>query len=256
MLRGGAGPGLLRPGRAAPGDGDGECGSATDDLTTSRSAFTLNRSPRNQCSSCKQGKSLRMPELIHLGGKVFSSKSKAEAFVRSINDAHVPGEFLTGKEDAAIRAALQRHPGCAEKVGLGIRRIGIFGNGDTRSGHGFGVERVDGTIARFSYRNCFDANRRENRDRVSEAFRQAVRSAVLKWRDNTVTKHEGRMLCPIARTPIDPKRCHVDHTSPSFAELVKEFLSTEGLEIDEVGVERLCCTNRVRGGIHLVNPAW
>jgi hypothetical protein len=178
-----------------------------------------------------------MPELIHLGGKVFSSKSKAEAFVRSINDAHVPGEFLTGKEDAAIRAALQRHPGCAEKVGLGIRRIGIFGNGDTRSGHGFGVERVDGTIARFSYRNCFDANRRENRDRVSEAFRQAVRSAVLKWRDNTVTKHEGRMLCPIARTPIDPKRCHVDHTSPSFAELVKEFLSTEGLEIDEVGVE-------------------
>jgi hypothetical protein len=178
-----------------------------------------------------------MPELIHLGGKVFSSKSKAEAFVRSINDAHVPGEFLTGEEDAAIRAALQRHPGCAEKVGLGIRRIGIFGNGDTRSGHGFGVERVDGTIARFSYRNCFDANRRENRDRVSEAFRQAVRSAVLKWRDNTVTKHEGRMLCPIARTPIDPKRCHVDHTSPSFAELVKEFLSTEGLEIDEVGVE-------------------
>lgn len=180
---------------------------------------------------------MHKPELIDLGGKVFSSKSKAEAFVRSIKDAHVPGDFLTGEEDAAIRAALQRHPGCAEKVGLGIRRVGIFANGYTRSGHGFGVERMDGTIARFSYRNCFDANRRENRDRVSEAFRQAVRSAILKWRDNTFTKHEGRILCPITQTQIDPKCCHVDHTSPSFAELVKEFLASEGLEIDEVGVE-------------------
>lgn len=177
------------------------------------------------------------PELIDLGGKVFSSKTKAEAFVRSIKDAHVPGDFLTGEEDAAIRAALQRHPGCAEKVGLGIRRIGIFGNGETRSGHGFGVERVDGTIARFSYRNCFDASRRENRDRVSEAFRQAVRSAILKWRDNTFTKHDGRITCPITNVPVDPKCCHVDHTSPSFAELVKEFLASESLEIDEVGVE-------------------
>lgn len=179
---------------------------------------------------------MRKPELIELGGKVFSSKSKAEAFVRCIKDAHEPGDFLAGEEDVVIRAALQRHPGCSEKVGLGIRRVGVFGNGETRSGHGFGVERVDGTVARFSYRNCFDANRRKNKDRVSEAFRQAVRSAILTWRDNTFNKHEGKILCPIVGTRVDPRCCHVDHTSPSFADLIKQFLAAEGLDIDEVGI--------------------
>lgn len=180
---------------------------------------------------------MRKPELIELGGEVFSSKSEAEAFVRAIKDAYKPGDFLTGKDDAVIRAALQRHPGCSEKVGLGIRRIGIYRNGKTLSGHGFGVERVDGTVEQFSYRNCFDANRRDNRDRVSEAFRQAVRTAILTWRDNTFNKHDGKVLCPIVGTRVDPKCCHVDHTSPSFAELVKEFLSSEGLDTDEIGVE-------------------
>ncbi|MDR3535737.1 MAG: DUF3223 domain-containing protein [Acetobacteraceae bacterium] len=176
-------------------------------------------------------------ERVVLGGKVFSAKSKAEEYVRQIKDAHKPGDFLTGGEAAVVLDALQRHPGCAEKVGLGVQRVGIYGNGETRSGHGFGVERVDGTVTRFSYHICFAAQRRNHVDRAYEAFRQAVRRAILKWRNNTFNKHGGQIYCPIMGTRVDPKCCHVDHLPPSFADLVTAFLATEGLTIDNVAVE-------------------
>ena len=172
-----------------------------------------------------------------LGGKMFPSKSKAEEYVRQIRDAHKPGDFLAGEEAAVVLDALQRHPGCAEKVGLGVRRVAIYGNGETRSGYGFGVERVDGTVARFSYHTCFEAQRRNHIDRAHEAFRQAVRRAILKWRDNTFRKHGGRIVCPITCAPVDQKCCHVDHLPPAFADLVTAFLAVEGLTIEDVLVE-------------------
>jgi hypothetical protein len=176
-------------------------------------------------------------ELIVLGGKTFLAKSKAEEYVRQIREAHKPGDFLTGEEAAVVLDALQLHPGCAEKVGLGVKRVGIYGNGETRSGHGFGVERVDGTVARFSYHVCFAAKRRSHLDRVNEAFRQAVRRHILRWRDNTFSKLGGQIFCPIMGTPVDPKHCHVDHLAPSFVELVTTFLATEGLSIENVATE-------------------
>jgi hypothetical protein len=176
-------------------------------------------------------------EKFVLGGKVFSSKAKAEEHLRQIKDAHSPGEFLSGEEAVTVLDALQRHPGCAEKVGLGVRRVGLYGNGETRSGHGFGVERVDGTVARFSFRMCFQAERRSHTDRVHEALRQAVRPYVLRWRDNTFAKHGGRISCPITGAPVDPKCCHVDHLPPVFADVVAAFLSSDGLAVEDVAVE-------------------
>jgi len=133
--------------------------------------------------------------------------------------------------------ALQRHPACAEKVGFGVRRVGLYSNGDTRSGYGFSVERVDGTVARFSYHVCFAAQRRGHAGRVLEAFRQAVRPSILLWRDRTFTKHGGWMNCPITDTPINSRACHVDHISPSFAKLVADFLVGEGLVLEKIMVE-------------------
>lgn len=74
--------------------------------------------------------------MVVLGGRIFLSKSKAAEFVRQIKDANKPGDFLNGEEAAVVLDALQLHPGCAEKVGLGVRRVGIYGNGETRSGYG------------------------------------------------------------------------------------------------------------------------
>ena len=175
-------------------------------------------------------------ERVVLGDKTFQSKSKARECLREIKDAHKPGDFLSGEETATVLDALQRHPACSEKVGLGVRRVGLYGNGETRSGYGFGVERVDGTVARFSYKICFEAARRSPIDRAHEAFRQAVRPAILTWRDKTFQKQGGRILCPITGTPVDPKHCHVDHESRSFVDLVADFLAAECLVIEDVAV--------------------
>jgi Protein of unknown function (DUF3223) len=94
-------------------------------------------------------------DTVVLGTRTFSSKAKAEEYVRQIKEAHQPGEFLTGEQAILVLSALQWHLSCAEKVGLGVRRVGLYWNGESRSGFGFGVERVDGSVARFSYHVCF-----------------------------------------------------------------------------------------------------
>lgn len=176
-------------------------------------------------------------ERIVLGNRVFLSKARAEEHLRQLKDAYGPGDYLIGDEAAVVLDALQRHPACAEKVGLGVRRVGLYSNGATCSGYGFGVERVDGTVARFSYHVCFAAQRRGHTDRALEAFRQAVRSHILLWRDRTYLKHGGQMSCPVTGARIDLQVCHVDHVSPSFGELVMIFLAGEGLGLEEVPVK-------------------
>ena len=173
-------------------------------------------------------------ETVALGGRVFPSKAGAEEHLRQTKDAHSPGDFLVGDDALAVLDALQRHPACSEKVGLGVRRIGLYGNGDSRSGYGFGVERVDGTVARFSYHFCFAAQRRGHADRAPEAFRHVVRPYILRWRDRTFAKHGGRMVCPVTGALMDPQACHVDHVSPSFAQLIADFLVGEELALQEV----------------------
>ncbi|KZK94105.1 MULTISPECIES: DUF3223 domain-containing protein [unclassified Pseudovibrio] len=176
-------------------------------------------------------------EQVKLGSLWFTSKSKAVAYIREIKDDHLPGDFLSGQAEIAVLDALQRHPSCSEKVGLGVRRIGLYSNGSTRSGHGFGVERVDGSVARFSYKVCFEAQRRSHPDRVSEAFRQAVRPYILRWRDNTFNKHGGQIICPVTHSTIKQFKCHVDHLSPTFTDLVAEFLHLENVDADCISVE-------------------
>lgn len=175
-------------------------------------------------------------ESVVLSGKTFSSKKSAEAFLREIKDRHRPGEFLSDDETAIVLAALRRHPACSEKIGLGVRRVGLYSNGGTRSGYGFGIEQIDGSIARFSYHECFAAQRRPHSDRVLEALRHAVRPYILRWRDATFEKHGGHMTCPVTGTPIQLGKCHVDHESPAFVELVSSFLINKRLEIDSVTI--------------------
>lgn len=175
--------------------------------------------------------------MVEVGPLSFSSKARAVEHVRAIKDRTSPGNFLSGEDAAVVLGALQRHPDCASKVGLGVRRIGVFANGETRSGAGFGVERVDGTVARFSYKVCFSGEKRSNADRAREAFRQAVRSAILRWRDNTFSKHGGHIQCAITNELVNPQACHVDHEKPGFSDILGSFLAQEGIRIDEVRIE-------------------
>lgn len=174
--------------------------------------------------------------MIVLGGLVFRSKVGALAHVRHILAAHVPGDRLVGGEAAVILGALQRHPACSDKVGPGVCGVGIYSNGSTRSGHGFGVERLDGTVARFSYHRCFEAAVRSHADRVLEAFRHTVRPHILLWRDRVFMASGGQMNCPETGESIDPQRCHVDHAGPTFAGLVNSFLLNEGAAMDSIKV--------------------
>jgi hypothetical protein len=174
-------------------------------------------------------------EKVILGNRVFPSKVRAEEYLRRIKETHGPGDCLTGDEAAIVLDALQRHPACAEKVGPGVRRVGRYSNGDTLSEYGFGVERVDGSVVRFSYHMCFAVERRGQADRALEALRQAVRPYILRWRDRTLAKHSWRINCPITGGIIDPRACHVDHVCAGFATLVAAFLKKKDCRLNRCG---------------------
>lgn len=177
-----------------------------------------------------------MQNPVNLGLQSFPSKAAAEAHVRAIKDAYEPGSFLSDEDAEVVLAALQRHPDCASKTGCGVRRIGVFANGKTLSGRGFGVERVDGTIARFSYKVCFAAKNRSHADRVREAFRNAVRPFIFRWRENVFQKNGGLVRCDISGALVEVGNCHVDHLDPPFEAILKGFLSNEGLHDKQVDI--------------------
>lgn len=175
-------------------------------------------------------------ETVILGGRTFPSKSRAERFLRDIKERHRPGEFLSDDDAAVVLDALQRHPACSEKVGFKVRRVGLYSNGEARAGYGFGVERVDGSVARFSYHVCFAAQRRPHSDRVLEALRNAVRPYIFRWRDRMFAKHGGLIACPVTGRPVQEHGCHVDHVTPTFSELASSFLAKQYLDMEAVSV--------------------
>ena len=176
-------------------------------------------------------------EAVELAGKTFESKAAARGYLRQIKERYDIGSYLNDEDTAVVAAAVQRHPQAASKVGFGIRAIGIFANGPTLSGQGFGIVRVDGTIARFSYKQCFESQLRSKTDRVQEASRQAVRPSILLWRDKTFEKHKYEIICPLTKERVDPQACEVDHKGTNFLELVNCFLKSEGAAIEEVEIE-------------------
>jgi hypothetical protein len=89
---------------------------------------------------------------VSIAGIYFPKKSDALAHLRGILYRFEFEERISGVDEEFLKAAIERHPDCLEKVGVGIKHF-FVGRGDfgTRC---FWIRRVDGTQVRFSFKSC------------------------------------------------------------------------------------------------------
>jgi Protein of unknown function (DUF3223) len=89
---------------------------------------------------------------VTIGPHHFSKKGDAAAFLQAMLHKYDVGDKVSAADADVLHAALALHPNAAAKVGAGITHFSVrsadFG---TKC---FGVNRVDGTSEKFSYKAC------------------------------------------------------------------------------------------------------
>ncbi|WP_425989256.1 DCL family protein [Ensifer sp. R-19] len=92
-------------------------------------------------------------QLIEIGDETFRSQAEARERFRGILYKYALNQTVDEADDRFLRLALQRHPESAVKVGPGIKRFEVrSADYNTRC---FWVIRVDDTVERFSFKECY-----------------------------------------------------------------------------------------------------
>jgi hypothetical protein len=157
-----------------------------------------------------------------IADEVFPTKQAIETRVKAIlwgYELHAP---LSLQDERLILGLLERHRHAAEKIGSGIRAIHVRTNPAYPNTRGFFIERMDGTLMDFSYRECLYPG--TPLQEVSQAMRRAIEPQILAIKTR-VFGVETLVQCPITSLWCAWEDVHVDHRPPqTFAVLVKEFL--------------------------------
>lgn len=169
-----------------------------------------------------------MKKTYTVGSHTFPRKKDIHAHLqRIIQQGFI--EIPEGTDDFVfLLALLQSHPRSAEKIGSGVVRFYIEAVG--RDAPNFGAVRTDGTRIPFSYTKCLDALGRPTEEAKAAALYRdltcAYRSAV--YEDIRYFKtHQKSRVCAICGANI-VGQSDVDHVSPSFIELVRQFEAASG----------------------------
>lgn len=167
---------------------------------------------------------------LFLGQFVFPTKAAAERVIRAIANGAVLGEPLVGAEKELILALLERHRDPKRKIGTGIEYICVRINAYNQ--RGFYIRRVGESVDDdFSWTQCL------SQPRPIERVRSALRRAVQGQIDQARSSHFGTAataLCELTGRPITFATSHVHHEAPTFATLVDEFLTSEGVHAQDV----------------------
>jgi hypothetical protein len=147
-------------------------------------------------------------ELLNLA---WGSKAAALEHIYRIRNTVKNGERIVGHNALLLVAATNLHPEAEQKRGCGISHFTVEQAGKDRC---FWLHRMDGTSTDISFRHIWDSpEKREREDRL-KALRQAVEDQVRQMRKPGF---------------------HVHH-DPSFDELVKGWLASRGLTLEQIEV--------------------
>jgi hypothetical protein len=158
---------------------------------------------------------------------VFSSKTTAKNFFRSLRDRYADNVEITGEDSDHLHALIACHSEAAGKIGSGIRAFSVSVDEEFGSTRHFVIRRTDGSSTDFSFLGCIDG-RNPRRDRL-EAMRRAVEDQIITFRDSYFAG-EAEQICPLRHIPITPVSYHVDHAPPEkFMALAERWFQLSGL---------------------------
>lgn len=157
-------------------------------------------------------------------GLVFTTKAAAKAHFSTMLRSHAVGDELSVVEAAQLAGLIERHPSRDEKVGAGIAAFTVMRE-ERYGGQCFGVRRVDGTCAHFSFYECITAS--SHRAKVLSAARAAVDDDVADFRARVFGGNRNAVVsCAVTGVEISWDGAHVDHAPPTFLELVDSWRGT------------------------------
>lgn len=174
-----------------------------------------------------------MPAISYtIAGRHFATQKDLASYVSAMlrdYGQHVPVRLMH-EDEAFIGDLLLRHPSVDRKVGCGVAAIWIRRNG--AFGNGFYVERTDGTLIDFSYKQCIRPFTQASKAKF--AFRRAIDDQVLAIK-KAVFYNAGQIVCPVTNEVITWETAHVDHEPPlTFAALLAEFCTLRAIDLDTI----------------------
>ena len=164
-----------------------------------------------------------------VGTQEFSSMASCRKAVQKVLNSPDCGSELVGEDFIFIMALLNCHPRADYKIGCGIK--GIFVELTRYGRRGFYALRNDGTRTDFSYLQCISPSSQAGKVRV--ACRSAIRSFVVKFRDNYFSTKQTR-VCPKTGELIFKGNCVVHHDVNSFEKIFSDWVKEKGIDLGAV----------------------
>lgn len=166
-----------------------------------------------------------------LGGETYASKTAAKAAIRRLLHSSPVGVRLDSEVHAILRDLLSMHPGADRKRGPGLVGFEVRIDENYRS-RCFVALRVDGTVAPFSYKVCFEPWLAGAKPTVRAALRREVQEQIDAFRRTAL--RAGPPVDAITGASIPADKVRVDHAPPTFETLVRtwqeeNFLTDENL---------------------------
>lgn len=109
------------------------------------------------------------------------------------------------------------------KKGVGLKSINRVKEPNYGKFRAFWIERIDGTSTDISY--IINNIQKKNWDREFRlALRKVIEPQIIEYRQ-IAFENSDILNCPITNQTINKVNSHVDHFSPTFEEIVNEFIA-------------------------------
>lgn len=172
---------------------------------------------------------------IVLADVPFKSKADCQRYLQQL--LKLPANtLLVGKDFEMVADLIERHPKAKEKKGSGIKKIWIKKCNDWGKNNQFIIERIDGSLMDFSYKNCLNEKLPSFRQWFNAACRNTIADQIIKFKTDILYK-QPIILCQFTGEVLNKDNSHVDHIPPdTFAQIISDFINEHNINIFNVDI--------------------
>ncbi|ESP90526.1 DCL family protein [Pseudoalteromonas luteoviolacea] len=170
-----------------------------------------------------------MAKPIAFGVYQFRTKKRAIEEARLRINKYQGGERLSVEDELFFASLFTLHSEFEEKKGVGIDHIKV--QRDFHNNRCLYIHRVDGTEIDCSWVHCIQPASRKTV--ISMAFRRAVKKLIMAYKKAQLEEVD---MCPILGVTLTYDNSHVSYLTPSFENLLNNFLSERQIDIESVAL--------------------
>lgn len=170
-----------------------------------------------------------MSKPIAFGNYQFNTKRSATEEARRRISQYEAGDRLCLEDELFFASLFTLHSEYEKKKGAGIDYIQV--ERDFHNNRCLYIHRVDGSSTDCSWVHCIQPASKKTI--VSMAFRRAVKDIVMRYKSD---KLDDVDVCPVLGIKLTHDNSHVSYLTPSFGELLKDFLREHRIDIESVGL--------------------